>query len=253
MYSIFRKATDRAWEQFGEKNPYYGVLTHQKYRQTEINDEALADFFDTGERYIQDILMIVERNVNLDLDRALDFGCGVGRLIIPIARRARYVLGVDISHGMRCEAEINCERFNIENVSLKNKLPNVTKHSDKFDLVHTYITLQHIRPSYGKEIFRELVDLVKEKGVGIIHVTFSEINSSKLRLITRLFKRYTPGAIQIANVVRKRPIFDPDIEMNNYDLNFLFLILYKRNCEIFHISYTNHSGHIGLVFFFKKK
>ena len=47
---------------------------------------------------------------------SLDFGCGVGRLIIPFARVFEHVTGVDISPAMLEIAQRNCLEQGIHNV-----------------------------------------------------------------------------------------------------------------------------------------
>ena len=39
-------STDRAWNEWGEKDPYFGVLTDDKFRRRNLTDEAKA--FVTG-------------------------------------------------------------------------------------------------------------------------------------------------------------------------------------------------------------
>jgi hypothetical protein len=45
--------TDKEWQQFGEIDPYYGVLTHPRFRLAAGEGEARREFFESGEGHIQ--------------------------------------------------------------------------------------------------------------------------------------------------------------------------------------------------------
>ena len=47
---------------------------------------------------------------------ALDYGCGVGRLTLPLAERCEHVYGVDVSPSMLREAARNAARMGLPNV-----------------------------------------------------------------------------------------------------------------------------------------
>ena len=52
---------------------------------------------------------------------ALDFGCGVGRLVLPLARRYRTVVGIDISDAYIAEAVRNRDKHGLTNISLRGR------------------------------------------------------------------------------------------------------------------------------------
>ncbi|MCI4324240.1 MAG: methyltransferase domain-containing protein, partial [Thermoplasmata archaeon] len=96
----------RIWEQFGAQDPLWYVLSVPGRSLRRWTPE---DFFSTGEREIGAILeRLSELHVEIDLDVALDFGCGVGRLAQALSRHFQRVDGVDISSSMLATAE----RFN---------------------------------------------------------------------------------------------------------------------------------------------
>src|SRR6266550_2767999 len=94
------RATDwriREWETFGRLDPYYGVLAQPQFRSAAIDESSRAAFFEDGEREVRETLATMRQLVGRDLriGRALDFGCGVGRLTIPLARACATIVGVD--------------------------------------------------------------------------------------------------------------------------------------------------------------
>src|SRR5947209_17814502 len=105
--------TDAHWKRWGNRDPYRGVLFHERYKRRSLN-ENLNEFFDTGESYIGSLMQHLEvLYPGLPRRTAVDFGCGVGRLSIPLAKRFQNVIGVDISSGMLDEARRNCSKFGI--------------------------------------------------------------------------------------------------------------------------------------------
>ncbi len=76
--------------------------------------------------------------------RALDFGCGVGRLVIPLSKIAESVTGVDVSESMLNEAISNCDNQNVNNANFIKADDNLSMLSGKYDFIHSYIVFQHI-------------------------------------------------------------------------------------------------------------
>ena len=113
--------SDRNWTQFGQTDPYCAVVTDEKYRRGQLSADHLAEFFETGRRHVEWTFGMIHRHFQPDLRprRALDFGCGVGRLVIPLAARCEQVVGADIAPGMLEEAKKNCAQRNITNEPVK--------------------------------------------------------------------------------------------------------------------------------------
>jgi 2-polyprenyl-3-methyl-5-hydroxy-6-metoxy-1,4-benzoquinol methylase len=87
-----------AWESLGRLDPLWAILTEPDRRGRRWTEE---DFLATGRREAADILGIAAHlGRPVAYGTALDFGCGVGRLTIPIADRFETVLGVDVSRAM---------------------------------------------------------------------------------------------------------------------------------------------------------
>ena len=99
--------TDREWEKHGSVNPYFAVLTDQRFDVDNLSEENLAEFFRSGQQHIQHIIDTINRTIDPQFspNRVLDFGCGVGRLVIPLASIADHVIGMDVSDSMLQEAK----------------------------------------------------------------------------------------------------------------------------------------------------
>ena len=98
-------SSDADWDQMGQRDPYFAVCTDERYRTGRLDPSARAHFFRTGEDYVALLFSTIRATLCPDFQpvRALDFGCGVGRLAIPLARECSEVVGVDVSAGMLAE------------------------------------------------------------------------------------------------------------------------------------------------------
>src|ERR1041384_1508124 len=103
------------WEYWGNNDPYYAVSTFDKFRKENLTEANKEDFFQSGFEHINKIWDEIEENFdnNFTPQKGLDFGCGVGRLVVPLAEKCETVLGVDISNLMLEEAIRNCENRQI--------------------------------------------------------------------------------------------------------------------------------------------
>jgi len=87
--SFLVQNTDEAWEAFGAKDPYYGVLTNEAFRTGVIGEADRRDFFDSGRRHVLSYIGRIEALVGqVRRGSALVLGCGVGRLALPLASEA---------------------------------------------------------------------------------------------------------------------------------------------------------------------
>src|SRR6478672_4876537 len=159
------------WERFGATDPYYGVYSVDEFRTPNLDEAARERFFASGEEHVDRVLGLVRRVVREDFSPAsvLDHGCGVGRLVVPFAGRAERVVGVDVSPSMLAEARRNCDARGLDNVELV-PAERLASLRPEFDLVHSFIVLQHIPPRQGRAVFRTLVSLLRPGGVGVVHV-----------------------------------------------------------------------------------
>ena len=80
----------------------------------------------------------------------LEVGCGIGRMLRPMAHRFAYVCGVDVSREMIAQSKdwlkglANVETFENNGIDLQQFSDN------RFDFVYAYVAFQHM----PKEVFQ---------------------------------------------------------------------------------------------------
>jgi SAM-dependent methyltransferase len=154
----------RQWQKLGTEDPYWAVLTAPGKRDGKWEKD---EFYATGEA---EIASIMERLNTLGLapnaGRALDFGCGVGRLSRALAARFAKVVAVDISEPMLAEARaaIGHECGNIEFVHNTRGDLHVLP-SASFDFVYSSLVLQHIPRRHQLDYMRDFCRVLTPGGV----------------------------------------------------------------------------------------
>src|SRR5262245_55841332 len=216
--------TDKAWEYFGYHEPYFAVLTQDKFMREKLGEDAKREFFATGDRYVASLLSTVAERLGPRFrpTRALDFGCGVGRLVIPLARVCQFVIGVDVSESMIAEAKKNAKEHGLSNVAFAKGDDSLSELSGRFDFIHSFIVFQHIPPRGGLVIFKRLIELLDDGGIGVLHVTYAHSSStSRLKRWRKVAEESLPLAAAVLNALRGRAVRAPLMQMNLYDVNQL--------------------------------
>lgn len=142
----------RRWDELARLDPYWAVLP----RPEGIGSWNVAEYLETGRDVLAALIRHAEHLGYPQARRsALDFGCGVGRLVRALAEHFDQAVGVDISGEMIAEARrINGGVQNVRfEVNAENDLR--TFGDETFDLVHSTIVLQHVAP---KEMILAYVD-----------------------------------------------------------------------------------------------
>ena len=244
----------RRWTRLGKKEAYWASLPASDYRARELDDANFEAFFATGEREMATTLATIRAIVGADFHpaRALDFGCGVGRLTIPLARESRHVLGVDISPTMLAEARANCAEQELGNVEFQETGIFIRDaNRRRFDFVHAHAVFQHIRPRHGLRLTRRILGMLTSGGVGALHYTYAR----KANPVRRFFhgaRQWIPPLNLAGNVLQRRPLLLPAIPMYRYDMSRLFDLFSSQNCAILSVEMTESAGYRGATFFVRK-
>jgi SAM-dependent methyltransferase len=143
------------------------VLSHEKFRGQDLDEATREEFFSEGRADIDYILSQIRRiRPEFAPQQALDFGCGVGRLAIPMRELAPRVVGVDVAPSMLASARRNAGLAGHPDIDFLDALPNL-----QFDWINSYIVFQHIEPAKGYEILAALLERLAKPAVISLHFT----------------------------------------------------------------------------------
>jgi SAM-dependent methyltransferase len=162
------KHVQRTYDALGAEDPLYAVLSFPGKQGNRWDPDA---FFQRGEKEIRLVLAdLDERGVDLQRQRALDFGCGVGRLTQALANHFEQVDGVDISHSM-VEAANGYNRHGERCAYHVNTAPDLSLFPDaRFDFIYSNITLQHIPPEASEAYIHDFFRVLKSGGIALFQV-----------------------------------------------------------------------------------
>lgn len=243
--------TDRAWQVWGARDPYFAVLTHDRYRSSRLGPEDREAFFDSGRAHVAAVLEAVASLGGPDLGRrrVLDFGCGVGRLVVPFAAAFDGVTGVDVSAPMLEEARENCRRAGLGNVDLVATEAFLGSDRADYDLLHSSLVFQHIRPAQGERLLTALLARVAPDGAVAIQFMFDR--SRLPRVLTWVRDRIPFGHV-LAHWLRGRRADVAPMEMNPYDMNRVLHLLEVHGFERLQLQLSRVQG-IGSVFVYARR
>jgi SAM-dependent methyltransferase len=230
--------TDRAtrdWNTFGETEPYFAVLTHDRFLSEQMSAADREAFFAFGEADIAQIFDLID----IAPKSALDFGCGVGRLTRALVKRVDHVVGVDAAESM-----LRIARENVPNATFSTAIPD-----ERFDLIVSLLVFQHIPIRRGEALLGDLLDHLD--GVAALHFTFRRPGSF-VRRIARQIRARIPLVHRIVQRIRReRPM--PYMQMNEYNIERVLGIMRSHGCANPRLVATNHGGIEGAIVIAKKQ
>ncbi len=192
-WTMALRDTVQNWELLGRTDPLWAVLSKKQFKGRKWD---VDEFFKTGEQEVKGVMEYVRRfRVPLAHRRALDFGCGVGRLTQAFAPYFQEVYGVDCAASMIQRAE----RYNRHGQRcryLRNTVGDLNIFPDHhFDFIYSAITLQHIEPDYAKRYIGELVRVLADHGLLVFQLPTSQERRAAVRnsIAKRLLKRMVPS------------------------------------------------------------
>lgn len=162
----------RDWDEIAAEDPLWAILSSPEKSRGRWE---LEEFFATG---VPEIAQVLQRAGDLGYpqrrDRALDFGCGYGRLTRAISNHFSSTVGVDISDEMISAAgRLNDAYPSIEFVT--NDAEDLARFSSgEFDFIYSFIVLQHIPTSdLIKGYIREFVRIMQVGGLLVFQLPAS--------------------------------------------------------------------------------
>jgi SAM-dependent methyltransferase len=241
--------TDSAWEEWGRRDPYFGVITQPKFRRSQLDPVVLGEFFESGRNHVDYVMQAIHRDLDPTFapKAVLDFGCGVGRTLPSFAAIAEHVVGVDVSASMLQEAAHNCREQKLTNVQLVRCDDSLAALSGTYDLIHSFIVFQHIPCERGRSIFTRLLQYLTSTGVGAVHFAYSKSYFAA----TNGLPPIAPVPLTAERLPAPRDA-DPEIQMNPYNLNEIFFILQRAGIRQVRADFTDHGGELGVFLFFRK-
>ena len=157
----------RNWDILGKEDPLWAIIT---WADKKGNKWDLAEFFASGEHEIGEVMQYLSAlQLAYRRGRALDFGCGVGRLTRALAGHFSRATGIDIAPSMIAQAQALDRESRCQ--FILNDRADLSIFDDReFDFVYSNLVLQHMRPDYSTAYVREFCRVLAPGGVAVFQL-----------------------------------------------------------------------------------
>jgi SAM-dependent methyltransferase len=247
--------TDRDWMLIAERDPYWGVVSVPDYLGGEdLAPEARERFFATGEESVRMVFDYIRTHLHKDFAprTALDYGCGVGRLLLPMAERVTHVTGVDVAPRMLdiCRANADARGlFNLDLLLARDGLPDI---GGPFDFVNCYLVLQHIPTQRGYPLLARLIDLIAVGGSASIQISYGRARRFLEHEAPRAQYFRREGVVIHDLVPQPSPLPPGSVTMYDYDLNQVFPLIQRVSGGHMLVLPIDGEEHLSLHILFYK-
>ena len=240
---------DSRWEAAASREPYFSILTANKFRSANLTPAREREFFDSGEAFVESALRVIEARFIPQFTPAsvLEYGCGVGRLAIPLARRAASVTAVDRSPTMLDLARVHAEQRGIENIDFQTP-GELFATSRKFDLVTCYLLFQRMAQDDGLALLRQLLGRLGSRGIGVFHFQY-RTTVPRFVAASRWLREHVPALNGVANVLGGKAFAEPFIANHTYDLDDIFRVLREVSIDAQYVIFERSEGLISALVF----
>jgi SAM-dependent methyltransferase len=230
------------WERYARAEPYWAVLTEPRFASTSLTPDAIEAFYASGRQHVAGVMATARAHLARPLApvRALDFGCGTGRLLIPLAEAGCDVTGIDIAPSMLAEAATQAQSRGLAGrcTFLQADAVDWQALAGTCDLVHSYIVFQHVPQDEGLPIIERLLACLAPGGVAALHVLYAN--------------HFVPSAA-VARQEATRPCAElPPMLMATYDMNRVLTLCNALRPTAVHLQLVNQGPYAGAMVYVQR-
>ncbi|HWF01160.1 MAG TPA: class I SAM-dependent methyltransferase [Caulobacteraceae bacterium] len=155
-----------SWTHLGEEKPHFSVLSADIFLP-ETFDANAELFWRSGEENVALIARSLARHGFEDLSGLTcnEYGCGVGRLTLPLAARFAGVRGYDISAAHLAVARAHAEALGVVNIEFHDTSDAIGGALEPCDVYVSIIVLQHNPPPVIDLLLRRAFESLRAGGL----------------------------------------------------------------------------------------
>jgi len=226
------------WEEKAKYDPFWIILTSTKWKGLNSNKK---EFFKSGAIEAANLFKFIKENkIKINFTgRALDFGCGIGRITRALKGYFQNVVGIDISPTMIKLARQENYEFDIEFI-LNQREDLQLLENRSFDFIYSNIVLQHLSNPIQIKYIKEFSRIIKIGGVLIMQIPSKRLYQNWGERVKDSVNKILPRGLKI-EILKK--IFNKKtekfFEMNTLSEGKILRIAQKEGLDVICISYTN--------------
>lgn len=141
--TIQQHGVGEKWEKFAEDDAF-------GYIMTDLANAGQEAFWQSGLKTVREEFLPFLDKAGVRRDLGLEIGCGVGRLVLPLAREFRQMIGVDISRRMVRHATESARKRGVANarflaVPAPHDLSDIPEAAGEVTFLYSLLVFQHIQ------------------------------------------------------------------------------------------------------------
>ncbi len=228
--SLLRERIRETWTRLGIDRPHHSVISGENYLPQAINPDTIERFYASGADEVAIITALLARYGFSQMDGkiCIEYGCGLGRVTLDLAKLFKRVHGYDISaNHLKLAAKRASER-GIKNVDFHLcSAESITENLVPCDFFYSRIVFQHNPPPVIRELITTSLKSLRKRGISIFQVP-----------------TYGAGySFHVKDYIAK-PRQD-DIEMHCIPQAEVFSLILKADCKILEVREDTAVGRYG--------
>ena len=229
-FNFIKKSKMNVAHHYDLSDNLYSLFLDQKKQYSCGYFESEKDTLETAQN--NKIKHIIKKLNIQPNQRVLDIGCGWGSLAIDIAKNTNCeVTGITISENQFNYCKKKDKELNLEN-QVSFKLIDYRQLNEKFDRIVSIGMFEHVGRKFYKNFFNQIVKLLNDDGVSLIH-TIGSVNppSDPHPWITKYIfpGGYTPSLSEVISPIENAGLIVSDIEVLKLHYSYT-LRHWKENC-----------------------
>ena len=161
-------AVAQTWETLAREDPLWAILSAPDKRGGKWDRD---EFLQSGVNEVEALIAELRyHGISFSADRALDFGCGIGRLTQALTKFFATVVGVDVAPTMIDKAR-EANKYPGKCSFIVNQKTDLSSFpSDEFSFVLSSIVLQHIPTELAKKYITEFIRILRPGGLAVFQL-----------------------------------------------------------------------------------
>jgi SAM-dependent methyltransferase len=160
-----------AWEHLGNEKPHWSVLAAAAYLPDNLK-VSIDRFWTTGAMDAAQAIRALSQFGSSKLDEkvCVEYGCGVGRVTVNLAKSFKFVHAYDISHNHLAHARERASELGAVNIEFHECSQDFRVAIEPCDFFYSIIVLQHNPPPVILALIRIALNALKPGGIAMFQV-----------------------------------------------------------------------------------
>jgi SAM-dependent methyltransferase len=161
----------KTWEYLGTEKAYWSVLSTDTFLPDRLH-ESIASFWASGHAEVAQAIHVLSQFGCGQFEQkvCVEYGCGVGRLTVNLAKIFKVVHAYDISRTHLAYAKARASEVGADNIEFHETANDFRLAIEPCDFFYSVIVLQHNPPPVILTLIRNALEALKPGGIALFQV-----------------------------------------------------------------------------------